>query len=62
MDRFPYDLYYGLCGIDMNIPLREQKEDIPRLASYFARRIDLQIKRKEQGFTPGIVKDLNKYA
>jgi DNA-binding NtrC family response regulator len=43
-------------------PLRERKEDIPRLASYFARRIALQLNRKDQGFTPGAVKAMNKYA
>jgi transcriptional regulator with PAS, ATPase and Fis domain len=39
-NNFRADLYYRLCVIDINIPpLRERKDDLPQLVSYFIKTI-----------------------
>jgi two-component system nitrogen regulation response regulator GlnG len=43
---FRQDLYYRLCGFTLNIPpLRERKDDIPRLANYFLKTITHEMQR-----------------
>ena len=69
---FRQDLYYRLCGFTLQIPpLRERKDDIPRLASYFLKAIASEMQRPvnriseeairilERHSWPGNVRELN---
>jgi len=51
--RFRDDLYYRLNVVNLCIPpLRERREDILPLASYFLRRFSGEMSKKVVGFTP----------
>ena len=50
---FRQDLYYRLNVVSIRTPaLRERKEDIPLLASYFAAKYAERLKRKVSGISP----------
>src|SRR6185295_18274325 len=47
------DLYYRLNVVSLKLPgLRERREDIPLLASYFATKYAQKCKRRVQGVSP----------
>ena len=50
---FRQDLYYRLNVVSIRTPaLRERKEDIPMLASYFANKYSERVKRRVSGISP----------
>jgi len=50
---FREDLYYRLNVVSINIPpLRERKEDISELASYFLKKFNRELKKTIAGITP----------
>jgi nitrogen regulation protein NR(I) len=50
---FRDDLYYRLNVVSIRIPpLRERKEDIPELISYFLKRFNRELKKRIVGITP----------
>jgi formate hydrogenlyase transcriptional activator len=57
--EFRSDLYYRLNVFPIRIPpLRERKEDIPLLVSYFAQRFAKQMQKKIEGISPAVMKGL----
>ena len=57
--EFRSDLYYRLNVFPIRIPpLRERKEDIPLLVSYFVQRFAKQMQRKIEGISPAVMKGL----
>lgn len=61
--KFRDDLYYRLNVVTINLPpLRERKEDIPRLVQYFIRRFNLELKRQIKAPTPEALAKLEEYS
>lgn len=61
--KFREDLYYRLNVVTINLPLlRDRKEDIPRLAQYFIRRLNLELKKDIKGVTDEGLAKLEAYS
>lgn len=59
---FREDLYYRLNVVNLKLPpLRERRDDIPLLLSYYVKRLALENEKKLEGFTPEAVKVLTSY-
>jgi formate hydrogenlyase transcriptional activator len=57
--EFRSDLYYRLNVFPIRIPpLRERKEDIPLLVSYFVQRFAKQMQKKIEAISPAVMKGL----
>ncbi len=55
--RFRADLLYRLNAIEIHLPpLRERREDIPALASYFLEKYCTKYRRTVEGFDPGAMR------
>jgi nitrogen regulation protein NR(I) len=60
--KFREDLYYRLNVVSITIPpLRERKEDIPDLVSYFLKKFNRELKRGTVGITPSAMEKINSY-
>jgi two-component system response regulator HydG len=61
--RFREDLFYRLDVVRVRLPpLRERREDVPLLAGAFLRRVSEQAGKRVDGFTPGALAALERYA
>ncbi|NML41920.1 sigma 54-interacting transcriptional regulator [Chitinophaga sp. G-6-1-13] len=61
--RFRSDLYYRLCVFPITLPpLRERKEDIPELVSFFIEKYAVSSGRKVDGIAPKALEKLKAYA
>src|SRR6202045_2078627 len=57
--KFRRDLYYRLNVFPIRIPpLRERKEDIPLLVSYFVQKFAKQMQKKIEAISPAVMKGL----
>lgn len=60
---FREDLYYRLNVVSIRIPpLRERREDIPELVSYFISRFNRELNKDILGITPEAIDRINKYS
>jgi transcriptional regulator with PAS, ATPase and Fis domain len=60
--EFREDLYYRLNVVSIQIPpLRERKEDIPALVSYFLGKFNRELKKRVVGITPGAMEMISSY-
>jgi DNA-binding NtrC family response regulator len=61
-DKFREDLYYRLNVVSITIPpLRERKEDIPDLVSYFLKKFNRELKKGLVGITPSAMEKIASY-
>jgi transcriptional regulator with GAF, ATPase, and Fis domain len=59
---FREDLYYRLNVVSIDMPpLRERKEDIEALATFFIRRFSGELKKKMNSLAPDALKALSRY-
>ncbi|MHB8215595.1 MAG: AAA-type ATPase lid domain-containing protein [Candidatus Sulfotelmatobacter sp.] len=57
--EFRSDLYYRLHVFPIRVPpLRERKEDIPQLVSYFVQKFAKQMQKKIEAISPAVLKGL----
>jgi nitrogen regulation protein NR(I) len=62
MSKFREDLYYRLNVVSIRIPpLRERREDIPELVSYFLKRFNRELKKEIAGITPGALEKITSF-
>jgi nitrogen regulation protein NR(I) len=60
--KFREDLYYRLNVVAVTIPpLRERKEDIPELVSYFVKKFNRELKKGIVGITPAAMGKITFY-
>jgi transcriptional regulator with PAS, ATPase and Fis domain len=60
--KFREDLYYRLNVVSITIPpLRERKEDIPDLVSYFLKKFNRELKKGLVGITPDAMGKITSY-
>jgi nitrogen regulation protein NR(I) len=60
--QFREDLYYRLNVVSLTIPpLRERKEDLPDLVSYFLKKFNRELKRGTVGITPAAMGKITSY-
>jgi nitrogen regulation protein NR(I) len=60
--KFREDLYYRLNVVSITIPpLRDRKEDVPELVSYFLKRFNRELKKRIAGITPGAMGKISAY-
>ena len=60
--RFRQDLFYRLNEFPIHIPpLRERREDVPKLAEHFLTRYSEKSGREINGFAPGVLEMLQDY-
>jgi len=60
--RFREDLYYRLNVVSITIPpLREKREDIPELVSYFLKKFNRELKKGVGGITPSAMEKITSY-
>jgi transcriptional regulator with GAF, ATPase, and Fis domain len=60
--QFREDLYYRLNVVSIDMPpLRERKDDIQQLATFFLRRFAGELKKRVEGLSPDAVKLLMRY-
>src|SRR5574339_1086911 len=59
---FREDLYYRLNVVSIDMPpLRERKDDIQQLATFFLRRFASELKKRVEGLSPDAIKLLMRY-
>ncbi|HMK75273.1 MAG TPA: sigma-54 dependent transcriptional regulator [Thermodesulfobacteriota bacterium] len=60
--KFREDLYYRLNVVSITIPpLKERKEDIPELVSYFLKKFNRELKKGIVGITPSAMEKIASY-
>ena len=60
--QFREDFYYRLNVVSIHIPLlRERKEDIPELASYFIKKFNRELKKNIVGIAPEAMEKITSY-
>ncbi len=60
--KFREDLYYRLNVVSIIIPpLRERKEDVPDLVSYFLKKFNRELKKEHVGITPSAMEKITSY-
>ena len=60
--KFREDLYYRLNVVSIMIPpLKERKEDIPELVSYFLKKFNRELKKGIVGITPSAMEKITSY-
>jgi DNA-binding NtrC family response regulator len=60
--KFREDLYYRLNVLSISIPpLRERKEDVPDLISYFLKKFNRELKKRIVGITPSAMEKMTTY-
>jgi nitrogen regulation protein NR(I) len=60
--EFREDLYYRLNVVSIQIPpLRDRKEDIPELVSYFIKKFSRELQKKTWGITPAAMTEISSY-
>jgi nitrogen regulation protein NR(I) len=60
--QFREDLYYRLNVVSITVPpLRDRKEDVPELVSYFLKRFNQELRKRVAGISPGAMKTILSY-
>lgn len=60
--RFRADLYYRLLVVPVDVPaLRDRRDDIPRLAAHFVRRLSRQFGRRVERISESMLHELTAY-